>query len=46
MRSQSSIETVHGELELRRTPSNFTIDEGNRPRPSGNAEVSLVVERL
>ncbi|CAJ0598830.1 unnamed protein product [Cylicocyclus nassatus] len=46
LRSQSSIETVHGEL-MQRSPSNFTLDEGIRPpRCSGNGIVSLGVERL
>ncbi|EYC25444.1 hypothetical protein Y032_0012g1897 [Ancylostoma ceylanicum] len=46
LRSQSSIESVHGELRIHRTPSNLTIDEMNQPRNSRDAGVSLVVERF
>ncbi|KIH62958.1 hypothetical protein ANCDUO_06753, partial [Ancylostoma duodenale] len=46
LRSQSSIESVHGELRIHRTPSNLTIDEMNQPRSSRDAGVSLVVERF
>ncbi|ETN74360.1 hypothetical protein NECAME_04039 [Necator americanus] len=46
VRSQSSIETVHGDLRIQRSPSNFTIDDDNHPRSSRDAKVSVVVERL
>ncbi|RCN43905.1 hypothetical protein ANCCAN_10106 [Ancylostoma caninum] len=46
LRSQSSIESVHGELRINRTPSNLTIDEMNQPRSSRDAGVSMVVERF